>query len=182
VLQEEFVPDDVVHRDPEVNALSGALEPVTADDYPEPALLTGPSGVRKTCIAQFTLDRLRGDLLDFNTQYVNCWQRYTAYRMLMRLLDDINQAVDVHRRSTPRDELVDRLRGYDSLQYVVILDEADQLQDPNVLYDLLQIRRVTPILIANDDIGFASNWTTASTPVFVSPAECALTRTRRTSS
>ncbi len=157
VLQEEFIPQEVEHRDPEVNALSGALAPLTDADYPDPALLTGPSGAGKTCIAQFTLDRLREEVLDLNTQYVNCWQHYTGYRTLLRILEGINRAVDVHRRSTPRDELVDRLRAYDGPQYVVILDEVDQLREPEVLYDLLQIRRVTPVLIANREPELLAN-------------------------
>jgi Cdc6-like AAA superfamily ATPase len=115
----------------------------------ETSLLFGPSGAGKTCIAKYTTEQLRENVLDINTQYVNCWQDYTRFQVLYRLLEGIDRTVDIHRRSTPKDELLDRLRDYDGPQYVVILDEADQLEDKRVLYDLYRTRGITMILIAN---------------------------------
>jgi Cdc6-like AAA superfamily ATPase len=149
VLQAEFVPRDVEHRDPEVNALSGTLRPITAGERPETAILTGPSGAGKTCIAKFTVDRLREEVLDLRHQYVSCWRHYTGYRTLIRILEGLDVAIDVHRQSTPRDELVARLREYDGPPYVVVLDEVDQLRDTGVLFELLRIRPIALVLIAN---------------------------------
>ena len=56
VLQPEFIPKEVAHRDAEVNHLSRTLDPLTADEPPETPLLLGPSGTGKTCIARFTVD------------------------------------------------------------------------------------------------------------------------------
>ncbi|OIB57307.1 hypothetical protein BBD46_02115 [Natrialba sp. SSL1] len=52
VLQPEFIPREVQHRDAEVNYLSNVLNPITNGGRADPALLHGPSGVGKTCIAQ----------------------------------------------------------------------------------------------------------------------------------
>jgi Cdc6-like AAA superfamily ATPase len=128
VLQPEFIPEEVAHRDAEVNDLSRTLDPLTDDESPETPLLLGPSGTGKTCIARFTVDRLREAVLELEYQYVNCWQDYTRFRLLYRLLDGFGQTLDIHRRSTPKDELLDRLHTYDGKPYVVILDEVDQLE------------------------------------------------------
>jgi len=48
VLQPEFIPREVQHRDAEVNYLSSVLAPITDGRRADPALLYGPSGVGKT--------------------------------------------------------------------------------------------------------------------------------------
>lgn len=46
------------------------------------------------------------------------------------------QTIDIHRQSTPHDELIDRLQQCDGPRVVVILDKVDQLEDPDIIYDL----------------------------------------------
>jgi orc1/cdc6 family replication initiation protein len=149
VLQTEWVPREVEHRNPELNVLSNALDPITDGEPAETALLVGPSGVGKTCCAQFTLERLRETVLDIEYQRVNCWQDYSRFRTLYRILDGIGETLDIHRQSTAHDELLERLRDYDGPPYVVVLDEVDQLEDTRVLYDLYSIDGLSMILIAN---------------------------------
>lgn len=149
VFDPEFVPTDVVHRDAEIDALSAALDPITTGDPGDPALLFGPSGTGKTCIAQYLIDHLREAVLTLHTQYVNCWEDHSRFKTLYRVLDGLGQAVDIHRQSTPTDALVDRLHDHDGPPYVVVLDEVDQLQETNVLYDLYRTPHLTMMLIAN---------------------------------
>ena len=84
LLQPEFVPGDVRHRDGEVNALTSGLQPIAAGRKTEPVLLYGPSGMGKTCIVRHTVDRLRKEVFDLDTQYVNCWEDYTRFKTLYR--------------------------------------------------------------------------------------------------
>lgn len=150
-LQPEFVPGDVRHRDGEIDALTSTLEPILDGTHAEPAILYGPSGTGKTCIARYAVDQLRREVVDLHTQYVNCWEDYTHFKTLYRVLEGVNQAFDVHRKSTPRDELLDRLRDALDEPYVVVLDEVDQLEDKGVLYDLHRVRGLSLVLIANDE-------------------------------
>ena len=151
VLQPEFIPREVQHRDAEVNYLSSVLEPITDGERADPALLHGPSGVGKTCIAQYLIEQLREAVVDLNHQYVNCWEDHSRFKTLYRLLDGINQTVDIHRQSTPKDVLIERLRNTDNTPYVVVLDEVDQLEDKSLLYDLYRIQHLTMILISNTE-------------------------------
>lgn len=157
VLQPEFIPREVQHRDAEVNYLSSVLDPITNGHRADPALLHGPSGAGKTCIAQYLVEQLREAVVNLNYQYVNCWEDHSRFKTLYRLLDGINQTVDIHRQSTPKDVLLDRLRNTDDTPYVAILDEVDQLEDKSLLYDLYRIPHLTMILIVNNEEGlFAS--------------------------
>jgi orc1/cdc6 family replication initiation protein len=150
-LQPEFVPGDIRHRDGEINALTSTLTPITHGDYTEPALLHGPSGTGKTCIAQYAIDQLCREVVNIDTQYVNCWEDYTRFKTLYRVLEGVDASFDIHRQSTPRDELLERLRNVINDPYAVILDEVDQLQDKKVLYDLYRINGLSLVLIANSD-------------------------------
>ena len=150
VLEQDFVPKVVRHRPAEMSHLTDTLRPIsTGDGYTETSLLYGPSGSGKTCIARRTLEQLREEVVEIDTQYVNCWQDYTRFKTLYRILEGIDKALDIHRQSTPRDELLERLQNYDGTHYVVILDEVDQLEDKSLLYDLYRLPDLTMIMIAN---------------------------------
>ncbi|MFC7325975.1 Cdc6/Cdc18 family protein, partial [Halorubrum rutilum] len=115
------------------------------------AIVTGPSGVGKTCVSKFVTERLREEVLDVEATYVNCWRNYSRFRTLYQILDDIGATIDIHRQSTPHDELIDRLQQYDGPRTVVILDEVDQLEDPSVIYDLHSMEQFAVICIANKE-------------------------------
>jgi Cdc6-like AAA superfamily ATPase len=147
VLQDDFIPEEVVHRHREMSRLSAALEPVVDGGRPEDALLSGPSGAGKTCIARYALAELQREVLDVETQYVDCWQHSNHYRILYKLLEGVETTHDVH-QSTPKHELLDRLERLER-PYVVILDEADQVADDDVLRELYGVPHLSTILIAN---------------------------------
>ncbi|WP_256409721.1 Cdc6/Cdc18 family protein [Halorubrum rutilum] len=151
VLRAGFVPREVEHRDAEVNHLSSVLEPITNGEPADTAIVTGPSGVGKTCVSKFVTERLREEVLDVEATYVNCWRNYSRFRTLYQILDDIGATIDIHRQSTPHDELIDRLQQYDGPRTVVILDEVDQLEDPSVIYDLHSMEQFAVICIANKE-------------------------------
>jgi len=151
VLRAGFVPREVEHRDAEVNHLSSVLEPITNGEPADTAIVTGPSGAGKTCISKFVTERLREEVLDVGAIYVNCWRNYTRFRTLYQILDDLGATIDIHRQSTPHDELVDRLQQHDGPRTVVILDEVDQLEDPSVIYHLHSLPQFAIICIANKE-------------------------------
>jgi len=148
-LRAEFVPSEVVHRDGKVNHLSSVLEPLTRGEPADTALLTGPTGSGKTCIAKFTVNELRQENLDVESVYVNCWEDHTRFKALYRILDEIERTIDIHRQSTPRDVLLERLREHEEVPCVVIFDEVDQLEDKRILYDLNRLPQYSLILIVN---------------------------------
>ncbi|WP_158059576.1 Cdc6/Cdc18 family protein [Halorussus halophilus] len=157
VLRAGFVPREVEHRDAEVTHLTEILAPLTDGNPADTTLLLGPSGVGKTCLAKYTAEQLRQEVLDVEYQYVNCWQNFSEFRTLYRILEGLGKTVDIHRQSTPRDELFERLRRYDGPPCVVILDEADQLDDKSLLYHLHELPQFSMLLIANREKELFSN-------------------------
>lgn len=153
VLETDYVPRDIVHRDHELNTLASALRPLTNGDRAETALLSGPTGVGKICTARYVVDQLEETVTGVDVQYVNCWEHYSRFKVLYQLLDGLDKTIDIHRQSTPTDVLLDRLKDH-TTPYVAICDEADQLEDKGVLYDLYRIPTLELILIANHDDEF----------------------------
>lgn len=148
VFQEEFVPRDLKHRDPEASRLEQALSPVVDGDRGSDAYLFGPTGTGKTTLAKYLLDTLGRAAPTVNSLYLNCWRHSSRYGVLYRLTQGMTGATDLHRTSTPADELADRLESIDG-QQVAILDEVDRLADADVLYDLYHVPSLTIVLIAN---------------------------------
>jgi len=72
-------------------------------------------------------------VLDVEATYVNCWRNYTRFRTLYQILDDLGATIDIHRQSTPHDELVDRLQQHDGPRTVVILDEEPMSADEGTI-------------------------------------------------
>ncbi len=72
VLRIGFVPREVEHRDAAVNHFSSVREPITNGEPADTAIITGPSGAGKTCISKFVTERLREEVLDVETTYINC--------------------------------------------------------------------------------------------------------------
>lgn len=149
VLQDDHLPREIVHRHDEMSRLAGALAPVVDGDRPQHAILTGPSGAGKTCIARATLDRLKEQVLDVHTAHVDCWLHPNDFRILYKLLEGVEHTYDIH-RSTPRDELLRRL-GEVEKPYLVVLDEVDQVNDSDLLRRLYSIPSVTMILVTNHE-------------------------------
>lgn len=149
VLKEEFIPHEVEHRHEEVNRLSDALEPCLNGEAAENSMLFGDTGTGKTCIARFTLNKLQEASPNVSYHYVNCWQDYNRFRVIYRILEGQGRSADIRRRSTPKDELLERLRDGSTDPFIVILDEVDQLEDTKVLYDLYTVPYISMVLIAN---------------------------------
>ncbi|CAI49720.1 Orc1-type DNA replication protein [Natronomonas pharaonis DSM 2160] len=149
-LDVEAVPSEILRRNNELNALSNALEPLLDGYRGEHSIVVGPSGAGKTACARYTVEQLRRSLVDVRAQYINCWQHSSRFAALLQLVDGIGQSMDIQQHSTPHDELLRRLRNVDDRPYIVILDEADQLDcREDILYELTTLDHVYMILICN---------------------------------
>lgn len=93
----------------------------------------------------------REQMLEVDTQYVNCCEDDTRFKCLYRVFDAVESNIDTHRQFTPTDELLECLRQNDGPSYVVILDEVNQLEDKRLPYDLNRIRDLELILISNSE-------------------------------
>lgn len=150
VFDDEHLPREIVGRNAQMNEVTDALAPVEGGGRAENCFLFGPSGSGKTTVARAAVRELRREVLEVPTAYVNCWKDYTRSGVLDRLAKNLaNAAVPMN---TPARDVLDTLQAALDSPSVVVLDEVDQLQSPDVLYDLHSVRGLAWICIANREV------------------------------
>jgi len=155
VLTEHFIPRRIIHRDGQLQAIRDNLKPLVEGEIPRNSFLSGPPGTGKTCMSQYVVDELKAYASTLSA-YVNCWSYPSRFKILYNILQSLGHNF-LNRKGTPTDELIDILKNkVKTRPCVIILDEADQLEDEKILYDLLEIEKVCLILIANTENLFAT--------------------------
>lgn len=155
VLTADFLPAEILHRHDEIKSLSRTLQPISDGeiDSGAGAFIWGPTGTGKTCTTRHLLEKL-SETATVDSAIVDCWQQQTSAALYYTLLNEIDPGHTRKRGVTPTAELWDRLDDHIENQFVIVLDEADQLQDQQALYQFYEHDLITPILIANRKLDF----------------------------
>ena len=100
VLQSNFIPDHVIHRDEQIDHLSKILAPSLRLEKPSNLLLYGKTGTGKTVTIKHVTEQLLQVSEKKNIQikilYINCKLKKVAdtqYRLIAQLARDLNKAV-----------------------------------------------------------------------------------------
>lgn len=155
VLSEDYVPDDILGRDEEVNEYKHALQPIMDGRRTKSILLYGKSGVGKTVVTKYLTQHLTEDVahyrdIDLTTVWVLCENINTSYQLAAAIIntcrEPINEISDTG-YSTERmyTEMFRELEDAGD-HVLVVLDEVDNLgTDDKLLYEL-------PRATANDRV------------------------------
>ena len=155
VLEEDFIPKEVVHGSSEIKEMERSLKPIVNGDKGRNMLLFGPTGTGKTCLAKYVLEELSSYTTSVNKAYVNCWENHSNFKVLYELYSEIGSPLNVHRKGTGTQELLDKIKQIQKERNsVFILDEVDQIENDNLLYEFSQIPKLTLIFISNDSTVF----------------------------
>lgn len=164
-LRPEYVPDNLPHRDEQIQRLAFILAPSLKGFLPSNVFLYGKPGTGKTAVTHFVLNRLRVKAKETESSiaisYVNCRIAGTEYRVLSSLCSSIG--VDVPFTGLSKAEVFQRFKnGLEKFGgiLIVVLDEIDALvkvHGDDILYELTRIKEsssgkggVSMIGISND--------------------------------
>jgi cell division control protein 6 len=160
-------PENILHRDDQINDLASILAPSLKGNDPSNVFLYGSVGTGKTLIVKHVTNELKGVAkdqdIDLNILYINCKMKKVAdteYRLLAKLARQLGE--DVPSTGLPTDEIYNRF--FEALKeqegvVIIALDEIDALVKKvgdEFLYNLTRINddlektKVSILGISND--------------------------------
>ncbi len=166
-LTTNWKPNNILHRDQQINDLASILAPSLRGDDPSNVFIYGSVGTGKTLITKHVTEELTSvadaEDVDLNVVYINCKMKKVAdteYRLLAKLAEQLGD--DVPSTGLPTDAVYNRF--FEALQkqkgvVVIALDEIDALVKKvgdEFLYNLTRINddldqtKVSIIGISND--------------------------------
>ncbi len=166
-LTPNWRPDNILHRDQQINDLASILAPALRGDDPSNVFIYGSVGTGKTLVTRHVTEELRHvaseEEVDLNIVYINCKMKKVAdteYRLLAKLARQLGD--EVPSTGLPTDEVYNRF--FEALKdqkgvVIIALDEIDALVKKvgdEFLYNLTRINddleetKVSIIGISND--------------------------------
>lgn len=126
------------------------LKHVLTQDATTPVFIAGPAGSGKTHVTRQVIPDV-AEQHEWQHHYVNLWHHRTRGAIFYELCDKLTRDGQLmHRQSTPVDDMARTLREQASRKTIAVLDEADCVADPDILYDLVELDVVQPVIITTD--------------------------------
>ena len=150
VLQSTYIPNEIKHRDNQIQQIASILAPVLKNEQPSNIFIYGKTGTGKTLSAKYIANQLmkiaNSKNLPLDILYVNCKLKKVAdteYRLIAELARNFGKAIPS--TGLPTDEVYKIF--YNALEdskktIVIILDEIDQLikkTGDELIYNLTRI-------------------------------------------
>jgi len=151
ILQSNYTPDTIPHRDKEIEQIAAILAPSLKGERPSNLFVYGRTGTGKTVSVQYVRDELLKRVKDskgLKIEYLNCKLRKvsdTEYRILAEFIKKLGAQVPA--TGLPTDavynkfiEIIDREKQL----LIMVLDEIDQIikkipESSNFLYNLTRL-------------------------------------------
>lgn len=149
-LKPEFIPQELHHREGEIDALTTALRPLSMGLNGENAFIFGPPGTGKTTLARYVVDLLQNETNSITGAYVNALSNSTRFNVLYALARDAGVAGDLRPQGSNHLQFVDRLTSTDG-QVVAIVDEVHLLKEYSTLQTLWEQPNITLLMVGIDE-------------------------------
>src|SRR3989344_7368059 len=165
VLQSNYTPQTIPHRDKEIEQIASILAPALRQEKTSNLFVYGNTGTGKTLSIQYLKEELlkRKDKSPLRIEYLNCKLRKVAdteYRILAELIKKFGQEVPA--TGLPTDQVYNKFIEViekEKQLIILVLDEIDQIVkkiSDNFLYNLTRLNselansQISLIGISND--------------------------------
>ena len=173
VLQSQYVPEELMHRDEQINQIASILAPALKKNKPSNLFVYGKTGTGKTVSLKYISQKLaevaRQQDISLKILYLNCKLKRVAdteYRLIAQLARMLGKNIPA--TGLPTDEVYNMFFEQienENTNIILVLDEIDQLvvkAGDDIIYNLTRINsdleksQITIVGISNDHV-FADN-------------------------
>ncbi len=167
VLQSNYTPEDIPHREDQINFLAGILAPCLKLEKPSNIFIYGKTGTGKTLTVRYVSNQIlkisEEKKIPLKVLYINCKMKRvsdTEYRLIAQLAKELGE--EIPPTGLPTDEVyklfIKKIDKENNL-IIIILDEIDQLVKKigdGILYNLTRLNselnnaQISIIGISND--------------------------------
>ena len=148
-LTEDFVPEEMLHRDGQKQEVANSLKPAIAGRTPGNLFLYGPTGTGKTSMIKWIFQELEKNTQKAKCVYVNVWRKDTTHAILTEILRQLNIFTTLKQSRNEMLDLLNKNIKNNGYKLVICLDEIDQLRDEELLYTFSRDGH-SLVLISND--------------------------------
>ncbi|MEM4637653.1 MAG: ORC1-type DNA replication protein [Candidatus Woesearchaeota archaeon] len=173
VLQSAYFPDEVLHREEQIQQLAKILAPSLRLERPSNIFIYGKTGTGKTLTVQYTLKEInkvaQKEQIPLRTIYINCKLKKVAdteYRLIAEIAKHLGKSIPP--TGLPTDEVYNifyKALNHEKKIIILVLDEIDQLvkkTGDELIYNLTRINSELKesqlaIIGISNDVMFADN-------------------------
>lgn len=147
-LDYDYQPKLVPFRENEQHQMALAIKPLLQNRNGKNLLIYGKPGVGKTVSTKHVLKELQ-EHEEVIQLYINCWKKETKHKIAIDICHQIGYKF-THNKNT--DELMKEIQSrLNKATTILILDEADKIEDPAIIYYFLEdIYKKSIFLITNN--------------------------------
>ena len=150
-LDLEYIPKEIPFRENQQHYIATCIKPLLQGRLGKNLLIFGSPGIGKTVATKHILRELEEKGLDEQAKpiYINCWKKDTSYKIALEICDQLNYKFTQNRNTD--DLLKEIARILNKKAAIIVLDEVDKLDDPSIIYTLLEdIYKKSIFLITNE--------------------------------
>jgi len=149
-LDYNYIPKLVPYREPHMRNIAASIKPLFQKRNGRNMFIYGLPGVGKTVAVKHILQELEEESEDITPFYINCWQKNTAFKILIEMCDIIGYKFVQNKRTEELLSVVKQYVNKSERSAVFAFDEVDKIEDFDFIYNILEdVFRKSVILITN---------------------------------
>jgi len=148
ILDYKFQPEEMPERDNEIKEVASYIKPLLQNRLGSNVFIHGMPGLGKTASIKYIFNELK-DNSDIVPVHINCWESQTTHTIALDIARRIGMLYPP--KGVPTEEIINNaMRKLREKGTVICLDEVDKIKDLDIIYSLLNLERVSIIMVTNN--------------------------------